>query len=45
MFEDGELSVITQPWVPEFIRNMQDTEAGVSCGSPLEVVHALLPPG
>lgn len=45
MFEDGELSVITQPWIPEFLRNTQETEAGVCSGSPLEVVHTLLPSG
>lgn len=39
MFEDGEVSVITQPWVPKFIRNTQETKAGVYSGSPLEVVH------
>lgn len=45
VFEDGELSVITQLWVPKFIRIMQETEAGVCSGSPLQVAHTLLPSG
>lgn len=45
VFEDGELSVITQLWVPKFIRIMQETETGVCSGSPLQVVHTLLPSG
>lgn len=45
VFEGGELSVITQPWVPKFIGNTQETEAGVYSGSPLEVVPTLLPSG